>query len=45
MKLPDHISAEKWARLKKAADQYQTPFQLIDLQTVAEKYQGHEERI
>ncbi|MBR9868855.1 MAG: type III PLP-dependent enzyme [Oceanospirillales bacterium] len=39
MKLPDHISAEKWARLKKAADQYQTPFQLIDLQTVAEKYQ------
>lgn len=37
--LPDHISTEKWARLKKAAEQYQTPFLLIDLPTVAEKYQ------
>lgn len=36
--LPDHISPEKWARFKKAADQYQTPFLLIDLPTVAEKY-------
>ncbi|BBB26557.1 type III PLP-dependent enzyme [Amphritea japonica] len=36
--LPDHISTEKWARFKKAADQYQTPFLLIDLPTVAEKY-------
>lgn len=39
MKLPDHISDPKWARLKAAADQYETPFLLIDLPTIAEKYQ------
>ncbi len=39
MKLPEHISPEKWSRLQAAASRYETPFLLIDLPTVAEKYQ------
>jgi len=39
MQLPEHISKEKWNRLKVVADTHETPFLLIDLPTVAEKYQ------
>jgi len=43
MQLPEHISNTKWSRLKAAADSYETPFLLIDLPTVAEKYRELQE--
>ncbi|MCV6590128.1 MAG: type III PLP-dependent enzyme [Marinobacterium sp.] len=37
--LPEHISKATWKRFKQAADQYETPFLLLDLDIVREKYQ------
>ncbi len=39
MQLPEHISSAQWQRFKKAADQYETPFLLLDLDVVRNKYQ------
>lgn len=43
MQLPEHISSAQWQRFKQAADQYETPFLLLDLDVVRHKYQELEQ--
>ncbi|MFC6672335.1 hypothetical protein [Marinobacterium aestuariivivens] len=38
MKLPEHISPEQWQRVKALADTRETPFLVIDLENIREKY-------
>ncbi|GGO80827.1 ornithine decarboxylase [Marinobacterium nitratireducens] len=38
MKLPEHISPEQWQRVKKLADTQDTPFLVIDLENIRQKY-------
>lgn len=39
MQLPEHINAAQWQRFKNAAERYQTPFLLLDLEMIRESYQ------
>jgi ornithine decarboxylase len=38
MKLPEHISPEQWQRTKALADTQETPFLVIDLDNIRQKY-------
>ncbi|NVK43554.1 MAG: type III PLP-dependent enzyme [Oceanospirillaceae bacterium] len=38
MKLPEHISPQQWQRVKTLADTQDTPFLVIDLENIREKY-------
>ena len=43
MQLPEHISSAQWQRFKQAAEQYETPFLLLDLDVIRHKYQELEQ--
>jgi len=38
MKLPEHISPQQWQRVKRLADTKETPFLVLDLESIREKY-------